>query len=92
MGTGSEPRSMSTRLKILCASVPVPFFHGPQCRRPKKGTGTVGTTNRHCNVYRSTEPVPIFGLPRILQFSCPLDGGMQLSVDGGQQCGRMDGR
>ena len=67
MGTGSEPPQMPNLPKNVAGSVPVPFFHAPQCRRPKKGTGTVGNTNYHCHRRSSTEPVPIFGLPR-LQF------------------------
>ena len=35
-GTGSEPRQMPNPQKNVAGSVPVPFFHGAQCRRGEK--------------------------------------------------------
>ncbi len=64
MGTGSEPSQVPNLLGNAVGSVPVPVFHGPPVSPPKKGDRH---RRQHDSVLRylwSTEPVPVFGLPR----------------------------
>ena len=58
MGTGSEPPQIPNLREDVAGSVPVPFFHGPLRRRPKKGTGTVGNTIHHGDTGRRRSQSP----------------------------------
>jgi len=64
-GTGSEPKTIWTSGRSAAGSVPVPFFHGVPESPPEKGDRHRRPRGIARQERISTEPVPVFGLPRL---------------------------